>query len=529
MLIQDEVVKLTLDPPFKYIADISKAGKRKFSIVIKWYFIAKGLLSDNFGGDMNDYCKRFYDALKKIDAGTREEKGGRSIQESPSESPRRLATTTNESSEPDEPRNSRGGLRSAYRAEHADATTQALPRTQLTNQAEARSEDIDSQEESDYTRLRAYLSSHNALYLLDNIPPAASLEFVAQSFIPTARPQKLFVGWHARTNDEIFAYMRPSRNHHDINFWVEDPRRPLQIYQLRTEEVAKQRLLHPFSKTFPKDGSAGMDQGDRARLTLMVKWYFVESGVAGDVVLKETKAFPERLKSALEYIAQRMGKAATKPPVEPVRNHEEKRRYEDTPVDENDIQTTLTLNTSPAQPSYTLPATTLPTHALPIHSSPLSQSHSKRPPKRSAEDAQFSSMAATLAQDQLFTSQLNSIDEELEVFEMKRLAFIEDLEEKRLAFMEGWDKERKKMVERRMEVDQKRGGVRKRFKRMSAALAREVEGNDGSGDKEGKEEEMEREDRDNWEARKGMGDSEGGYRYRYIVGSSKEDRDEDEG
>ena len=49
-----------------------------------------------------------------------------------------------------------------------------------------------------------------------------------------------------------------------------------------------------------------MEQSERAQLTLMVKWYFVAAGVAKDCVLKETKAYPKRLRYTLEYIAKRM-------------------------------------------------------------------------------------------------------------------------------------------------------------------------------------------------------------------------------
>jgi hypothetical protein len=83
---------------------------------------------------------------------------------------------------------------------------------------------------------------------------------------------------------------------------------------IRSEDVAKQRILHPFDKTFPK-GTHSIGQDEKARLTLMVKWYFIAAGIAKDCVLRETKAYPERLRSALEYIAKRMGAASVRAPI----------------------------------------------------------------------------------------------------------------------------------------------------------------------------------------------------------------------
>lgn len=500
---QDEVVRLTLDSPFKYVADPSKVGKREFSIVVRYYFLLQGLLVDGFGSDLNDYSKRFYDALNRIDAGRKSERGIRGIPGSPTGNLHRPATVNNDSSEPEEPRTLRNGPR--HPVDRAEAAS-ALPPTQLATPAETLPSDTDSNEESDYNRLRSYLTSHNALYLLDNIPAATSQDFVPQSFLPTARPQKLFIGRHTRNPDEeIYAYMRPSRKWHDINFWVQDHKRPLHIYQMRTEEVAKQRLVHPFNKTFPKDG-AGIDQGDRARFTLMVKFYFVESGVAGDVVLKETKAFPERLKSALEYVARRMGGAAVRPPplaANPrlgssngITATREPTQDSVTPIDENDIQTTLTLNTSPAQTQQTRINTTpaCRSHSPPTQSytSPLPdipkapqttpkpslppQPHFKLPLKRTASEAHFSSLAATVGQAQLFTTQLNAIDEQLSVHDIEKMAFEERLEEQRQAFMSSWDEKRKKMVDRRMEVKKQEIGAIERAKRISKTWVEEEPG-----------------------------------------------------
>jgi hypothetical protein len=99
--------------------------------------------------------------------------------------------------------------------------------------------------------------------------------------------------------------------YHGIKFYVVDAQGH-DKKMISAADVAKQQVMHPFDKTYPKD-SHDIDQNERARLTLMVKWYFIAAGIAKDCVLKETKAYPGRLRSALEYIAQQMGPAAAEP------------------------------------------------------------------------------------------------------------------------------------------------------------------------------------------------------------------------
>jgi hypothetical protein len=60
MLTQDDVVLMDVNAPFKYNADPAKGMKRKFSVIIKWYFMARGLLDNAVSGDLSDWCKIFY-------------------------------------------------------------------------------------------------------------------------------------------------------------------------------------------------------------------------------------------------------------------------------------------------------------------------------------------------------------------------------------------------------------------------------------------------------------------------------------
>jgi hypothetical protein len=62
-ILQDDIMLMELNAPFKYNADPSKASKRKFSIIIKWYFMVKGLMTDGVAGEIHNYCRQLNLAL----------------------------------------------------------------------------------------------------------------------------------------------------------------------------------------------------------------------------------------------------------------------------------------------------------------------------------------------------------------------------------------------------------------------------------------------------------------------------------
>ncbi|KAH7088723.1 hypothetical protein FB567DRAFT_522174 [Paraphoma chrysanthemicola] len=489
VLSQDDVVRLSLYPPFKYNADISKSSKRKFSIIIKWYFMLKGLLHDGVGGDYNDYCKRFCDALRRIDAGRRIDDAEKNDPGDSIEGSQETPMTVDESSEPEDTR-SPYKLRSGP---HNEASNPLNSKADTTHPVQLVTPDdtpstCDDDDETDYDKLCRYLDKHKLLYLLENIPKADGVQFVDQGFMPEAQPKKLFLGRHAKDDREIYAYMRPARGWHEINFWVEDPRRSLNITAMRSEDVAKQRILHPFNKTYPKDGP--IDQGDRARLTLMVKFYFIAAGIARNFVLQETKAFPDRLRSALEYIAHRMGAAAAKPPVLEQTNTPARSASRRTDIDESHIQSSLALPRSPLQattpaaarptpvaarstPVAAVTSPTTNTSTLPTHPSPRGTKRAAptSTPTASNEDAHFASLAATLSQDQTLTKEINAVDHELEMKQMQKQIFMEKLERQKQVFEEKWNTEYDEIVTKRRGIEEQRGGVRKRFKRMSLKIA----------------------------------------------------------
>jgi hypothetical protein len=179
----------------------------------------------------------------------------------------------------------------------------------------------------------------------------------------------------------------------------------------------------------------------------MVKWYFIAAGIVKDVVLQETKAYPERLRSALEYIAARMGPAAVQPPDDaevngPSNTRDSNGSANQQSFNESQIQSDLA---APPQPSPQKPGPALP-------------EPSPRGKKRSAEDTHFEILARTLEQDRTLTKQINNADAELELLDIEKHNFLTS-----------WEQRHKEVMDRRMSIDGRRTLVRKQFKRQSMA------------------------------------------------------------
>jgi hypothetical protein len=500
MMTQDEVMSMPLCEPFKYIADTSRTMKRKFSMVIRWYFLSKGVIN-NIECDYSDFCKHFSQALRKIDEAQRAESGfGNS-------SPHRR-DAVEESPDPDET-DSVYELRSATRRSKSD---KVYGRTTEQDTPSKRTPGLRKSKEPnpDLRRLQEFLDEHNALYLLENIPDAEEMRFFNQTYFLDAQPKKLLIGHHSKSGDDIYAYMvRLRRGFHEIRFYVENTRSK---DTMRAEEISRQRILHPFDKTCPKHPVA-VEQSDRARLTLMVKWYFIAAGIATDCVLKETKAYPERLRSSLDYIADRMGAGAVNPPssiakrVPSADKNSVKQRTtsESSYIDESDIQSTLAGNpsaprvsprpppTGPKKPTVAFARKSAPSFgrkSMPLET-PTPDSHprlavSSHPPsipwitstatpeptstpialprsaKRTTTDAQFEELSCMLGEESKLTLQLNDIDHDLELLDLKKQAF-----------MEKWEKDVKALHDRRGRIFAERKIKRERVlgkrRKMSSA------------------------------------------------------------
>jgi hypothetical protein len=417
LLLAEQVAKCCLHSPFNYLKGTSKIEKWRVSCFIKYYFLKAKLVADKgIGGDTVDMANRFQFALNMIWEKKVEEK-------------KRVGKEKHlviEESEEEDGRSSPVGVKTRSTCEAQKPLLASPPML---------SRPI--QEATDYDKLKRLLQAHNELYLLENIPAVDEMTFKDQKSLAKALPKKLFVGTMRASEDQIYAYMRFTNNFHEIRFYSEDGTR-----LVTTDVFAQNQIFHPFNKTFPRDVSA-IDQGDRARATLLIKWYFIAAGIAERCVLKETKDYPNRFRQALAYIAERMGGAAAKPPV---KSQDE--------LDESYIQLTLDSQPSPtSSPPSSKPSTRRQSNLQ--QSTPQGPASNIELPnrKRTAEDAQLEGMERTLVEDRKLTKEMNSMDDRIDLLRMQ---------------LHAAEAERERMNEARKEV-------RKRLKRESLAFSRGAE------------------------------------------------------
>ena len=137
------------------------------------------------------------------------------------------------------------------------------------------------------------------LELLKGLSKPAVSDFVDVTCpLPNSHPRKLPIGLVRDTNECIYAYMREWGEHQRIEFYAEkDDSRAL----IKTMDIAKHVIYHPFDKTYTA-GSQELDREERIRLSLLIKWYFVQAGVADKRVLQEMANSRERLCGMFEWI-----------------------------------------------------------------------------------------------------------------------------------------------------------------------------------------------------------------------------------
>jgi hypothetical protein len=424
-LSQDEVVTMSLDAPFKYNADLSKGNKRKFSVIIKWYFMARGLLDNAVSGDIDEWCRILYNALQKIQRAISHEKGKSNRARASLKVSREMPAVIQNSPEAVE-RNSTYGLRSAlpgengHTGEEAPSPVQPQPEPRQTRASGG---------PSDYEVLSDYLEERNLSYLLKNIHEADELEWFDGKISPESLPKRLYLGKN-QNNDNIYAHIRVSRGSHSVHCWSRHPANGTSGITLQHQDIGKQTIVHPFNKTYTRDRRS-LTTADQERLDILVKWYFIAAGIAANIVLRETPSYPSRLVSTLTYIADRMGPAAaappsSTPPTEPMAP------VSTPPIDESEIQSSL---------------------AKGVTGSPKP---SPRGTKRSATDSGWEDIHRNITQDIALTAEINTVDEELELLEMKKQNF-----------MDQWEMEHVRVLEKRERVAAKREDVRKKFRRLS--------------------------------------------------------------
>jgi hypothetical protein len=190
--------------------------------------------------------------------------------------------------------------------ENANGETGALTTQEWFSAVDSRPVAACEDEASDYRTLLEYLEDE----LLESIPGPDVVEFVIpEKPLNNALPRKLLIGSQRDTQNKIFAYMREWGTTHRIEFYVENGTNRTPIF---STDLAQHVIKPPFDKTYP-EGSEAIDNSGTARLTTMVKWYFIAAGYAKNCVLKETKDFPTRLRSALLWIRGQVRTSAVGP------------------------------------------------------------------------------------------------------------------------------------------------------------------------------------------------------------------------
>ncbi|KAI4676759.1 uncharacterized protein J4E84_009353 [Alternaria hordeiaustralica] len=457
----DEAMTKPLIVPFKYFTDGTKTKKRMLSMIIRYYFLLQGHIS-KIDAWNDDFSRRLSSVLRKVYGNT---DGSHGTYKHPQET----GETVEESSEPEDMESPNGLL---------PANRNGLVNAPESNVTYDTPHGMSWDGNPDLQLLWSYLAERGALRLLENIPDAHDMEFLDQTYILEAQPKKLFVGTHAKTEHRIYAYMVriAQRGFHEIRFYLESARGT--YASMSAEATGKQRILHPFSKTYPRS-TGPSDPPDKARLTLMVKWYFIAAGIATDCVLHETKAYPERLRCALEYISDQMGPSAFKssgtvPVDDSIADESSESSY--TPEKAN-TQSTLANEPTPKAPRFpqsvarksapsiarrTIPHATTTQKPLPKTSfsksaSPEADATPTAPPrnsKRSAEDEEFDALTRLVMQQNALTKDLNNVDHELEVMDARFEAF-----------QEKWKRERAELEKKRDEIEERRAEVRNMFKR----------------------------------------------------------------
>lgn len=278
---QDMVVDLPLGEPFKYSADSDPIahGQSDLSVLIQWYFLSHG--NNDIISDVDEYCTRFHQTLRNIES--------------------QLA--------------SKGSL---Y---NADLSTRVLGERKASGSPEAhcsptqgwltslkrQSPGACDAWDPVYGKLVDLLGNDASPHLLKDLPRPNISHFVQEENpLQNALLRKLPIGQCRDTQHRIYAYMRGWGGHYRVELYVEERE---QRAQLKTTDVAKHVVYHPFNKTYPEN-CEDIDKDGKVRLSLLIKWYFVVAGVANDGALKEMNNYAERLRSMLHWVQGRMHSTA---------------------------------------------------------------------------------------------------------------------------------------------------------------------------------------------------------------------------
>lgn len=288
-LTQEEVTELPLFAPFNYNNKLDDGPQRpsSFSTVVIWYLLAipdNGLIVHN-----DEFLPSFYEALRNIEIG---QKIGAELAVPGSEEHTLQKGRSSPASQVHGYSKLAEDLSTHAGSMRSNVTTHPSPQTCV---AQAGNQDLHT--------LLQYLGEGDEEELLGLIPGPCNVTFEEQTSFPEMLGKKLLVGWETPNRNAIYAYIRPTRGSHVVNYFAEgfpeENRQPIQATQLALHEI-----MYPFSKVYPENVHS-IELRDRRRLTALVKWYFIAAGIIRDRILRETKDYPRLIKEALQYIRRR--------------------------------------------------------------------------------------------------------------------------------------------------------------------------------------------------------------------------------
>lgn len=276
---QDMVVDLPLRFPFKPSANAVSTPEEQsdLSVLIQWYFLSDG--HNDIVYDIDEYCTRLHKALRNMEPQLRS-----------AESSDRWNLSMRSSDAGGAP---------------ASPETRCSPTQGWFTPSKGESPGVS--EGHHYEKLVEFLGKDASPELLKDLPKPNFADFIEEkNCFQNALDQKLPIGECKETSSCIYAYMRGWGGHYRVELYVEEGE---QRAQLKTTDVAKHTVYHPFDKTYAED-CQDIDKDGKVRLSLLIKWYFVVAGVADAGVLKEMNNYPERLRSMLGWVQDRMRPAA---------------------------------------------------------------------------------------------------------------------------------------------------------------------------------------------------------------------------
>ena len=239
-VLPDALKNFKLHPPWDKIYGVASiVEKRAMSIFIKYYYLLAGHISDGVGGSLSDYTYRMWLLLDK------------------------MATVDL-------------------------VGTRQVPKV------------IGTPGSADMDKIREYFRGQQggSEHMLEELTPVAHY-FKKQSDFSNACDMKLYLGYiKGDPTKEVYVYMQKFGNnsYHETRYYIEPDCGRSPPVSIMPDEAIRASLIEPI-----KWVNNGVGQQEKAKLRIVLMYYFVQAGLLKDVCA-ETKNIPYRLYKALQDI-----------------------------------------------------------------------------------------------------------------------------------------------------------------------------------------------------------------------------------